>query len=95
MSLEAVRVAGLLASYQHQWSEEYSSTLAYSVGEGDLPSGAAPDANEELTYLAANLIWQFCDRAWVGIEYLHGTRETFDGSDGEADRLQMSLRFDL
>jgi len=93
--LEAVRTTGVLASYQHEWSEKYRSTLAYSFGEGDLPNGAPPDVNEELTYLAANLIWQFCDRAWVGIEYLHGSRETFDGADGEADRLQMALRFDL
>ena len=93
--LEAVRTTGILASYQHEWSEEYRSTLAYSIGEGDLPNGAPPDANEELTYLAANLIWQFCDRAWVGIEYLHGSRETFDGADGEANRLQLALRFDL
>jgi hypothetical protein len=93
--LEAVRTAAWMASYQHNWSEKYRSTLAYSAVEGDLPSGAAPDTNEELTYLAANLIWQFCDRAWVGIEYLHGTRETFDGSDGDADRLQLSMRFDL
>jgi len=93
--LEAVRTAGWMASYQHNWSEKYRSTLAYSAGKGDLPGGAPPDANEELTYLAANLVWQFSERAWAGIEYLHGSRETFDGEDGDADRLQISLQFDL
>jgi hypothetical protein len=94
-NLEAVRTSAWMASYQHNWSDKYRSTVVYSAGRGDLPGGAPPDANEELTYFAANLIWQFCNRAWVGIEYLHGTRDTFDGSDGAADRLQMSMRFDL
>ena len=93
--LEAVPLFGWMLGYQHDWSESYRSTLTYSAGKGDLPDGAPADANEELSYLAANLIWQFSTRAWVGIEYLHGSRETFDGADGDADRLQMSLRFDL
>jgi hypothetical protein len=93
--LEAVETTAWMAAYQHYWSEKYRSTVSYSSGRGDLPSGSPPDTNEVLTYLSANVIWQFCDRAWVGLEYLHGTRETFDGSDGEADRLQFSMRFDL
>jgi hypothetical protein len=93
--LEAVPTLGLLGAYQHYWSEDYRSTLAYSWGEGDLPDGAPPTANEQLSYLAANLIWQFTDRAWAGIEYLYGTRDTFDGADGDAHRLQLALRYDI
>lgn len=93
--LEAVPVLGLLGSYQHHWSDEYRSTLAYSWGEGDLPDGVAATTTEALEYLAANLIWQFSDRSWAGIEYLYGSRETFDGADGDAHRIQLSLRFDL
>jgi hypothetical protein len=92
---EAVTVFGVLGSYQHHWSDDYRSTLAYSWGEGDLPEGVPATANEQLEYLAANLIWQFTDRAWAGIEYLYGTRATFDGADGDAHRLQLSLRFDI
>ena len=93
--LEAIETFGVLGSYEHHWSDEWRSTLMYSWGEGDLPDGALPTSNEELTYGAVNLIWQFCNRAWAGIEYLHGTRDTFDGEDGSADRLQLALRFDL
>jgi hypothetical protein len=93
--LEAIRTWGWLLSYQHHWSDAYRSTIAYSWGEGDIPNGAPATANEKLTYLATNFIWQFCDRAWTGVEYLYGTRDTFDGNDGSASRLQMSLRFDL
>src|SRR6185436_2792036 len=81
--LEAVRTSAWMAGYLHNWSEKYRSTVTYSAGRADVPGGAPADANEVLTYFAANLIWQFCDRAWVGIEYLHGTRETFDDGKGE------------
>jgi hypothetical protein len=93
--LEPVEVLGILASYEHHWSEEYRSTLAYSWGEGDVPDGAPTDTTEDLQYLAANLIWQFCDRAWTGIEYLYGSRGTLDGEDGDAHRVQIAVRFDL
>jgi hypothetical protein len=93
--LEAVTTFSALLSYQHFWSDEYRSTLAYSWGEGDLPGGAPATATEAVTYLAANLIWQYFERGWVGIEFLHGSRETFDGEDGEASRVQLSLRFDI
>ena len=93
--LEAIPTVGLLGSYEHHWSEEFRSTVMYSWGEGDIPDGAPATANEELTYGAANLIWQFCNRAWAGIEYLYGTRDTFDDEEGSANRLQLALRFDI
>ncbi len=93
--LEAVRVLGLMGSYEHHWSQEYRSSIGYSWGEGDLPAGAPVTSTEDVTYFFANVIWQFTQRAWAGFEYLHGTRGTFDDEDGDADRIQLALRFDL
>jgi len=93
--LEAVRVLGVLGSYEHHWNEEYRSTIGYSWGDGDLPNGTPVTSTEEVTYGFVNLIWQFTARAWAGFEYLYGTRDTFDGEDGNANRVQFSLRFDL
>lgn len=91
--LEAIElVAGMLA-YEHHWSEEFRSTVTYSLGTGNLPDGAPPDANETLQYFAANFIWQFCDEAWCGVEYLFGSRETEDDARGEANRLQFAVKF--
>jgi len=94
-NLEAVTTMALLASYEHHWSKEYRSTVMYSWAAGDLPSGAPATASEELQYAAANIIWQFSDRAWTGFEYLYGTNETFDGSFGDAHRIQFSLKLSL
>ena len=35
------------------------------------------------------------NRAWAGVEYLHGRREVFSGQDGTANRLQFAVRFNL
>jgi hypothetical protein len=93
--LEAIETIGIMAAYQHFWSDELRSTATYSWVEGDIPSGAPTTSSEELSYLAANVIYQFADRAWVGLEYLYGTNELVDGSDGDANRVQVSVRYDL
>ena len=94
-NLDAVRAYGVLGSYEHHWSDEYRSSIGYSWGDGDIPNGSPATSTEKVEYGYANLIWQFCNRAWAGIEYLYGARDTFDGESGTANRLQMSLRFDL
>src|SRR5262245_35507164 len=40
--LKAIPALGLLGSYEHHWNEEYRSTIGYSWGDGDVPSGAPP-----------------------------------------------------
>ncbi|HEX6812146.1 MAG TPA: DcaP family trimeric outer membrane transporter [Planctomycetota bacterium] len=93
--LEPIDVLAGMVGYEHHWSAKWRSTVTYSWGEGDLPAGA-PLANPDmLEYLAANLIWQFSDRAWAGVEYLYGAREDADGTRGEANRLQFAVRFDI
>lgn len=93
--LDAVPLLGLLGSYQHRWNEEYRSSLGYAWADADVPAGAPATATEEVGYGFVNLVWQFCDRAWAGVEYLYGSRGTFDGEDGHANRVQLALRFDL
>ena len=59
-------------------------------------SGRGPGNHHEvLSYFAGNLIWQFSDRAWAGVEYLYGSREDVDDARGEAHRVQFALRFDI
>jgi len=93
--LEAIETTAVLASYQHYWSDDYRSTVCYSWATGDLPDGTPPESSDQVQYFAANLIWQFSDRAWTGIEYLYGTNERFNGEDGDASRVQLAVRFDL
>jgi outer membrane DcaP-like protein len=93
--LEAITTTGVMGAYQHFWSEEYRSTVTYSWVEGDLPAGTPPTSPESLQYFAVNVIYQFTEHAWTGIEYLYGTNDAFDDTDGDASRVQISVRYDL
>ena len=54
------------------------------------------DFNKQLDYAAINLLYWFLEnRAWAGVEYLHGGREVFGGQSGSANRLQFAVRFNL
>jgi len=94
-NLEAVPIFGALLSYQHYWNTRWRSSLGYSWADADLPAGTTPGASENLTYGYVNLIRQITARCWAGVEYLHGTRETFDDASGSANRVQLSIRFDI
>lgn len=94
--LEAIDVLAFMVAYEHHWSSEWRSTVTYSWGEArDLPAGVPPTGVEMLEYGAANIIWQFSERAWAGFEWLYGAREDVGGPRGEANRLQFSVRFDI
>ena len=93
--LDAIEVAAAMLGYEHHWSDAWRSTIVYSAGTGDLPAGAPAATIEKLEYAAVNLIWQFSERAWTGVEYLFGSREDNDGDRGEANRLQFSIRYDF
>jgi hypothetical protein len=93
--LDAVEIFGVLGGFQHHWSDRWRSTVCYSWAKGDGPAGMPPTSPEVVDYLAANLIWQFSERAWIGVEYLHGSLETADEARGEANRVQIAMSFDL
>jgi outer membrane DcaP-like protein len=94
-NLVGIKVIALMGSYQHYWSDEFRSTLVYSWAGGDPPENLPGDTTERLDYLAANFIWQFNPRAWTGIEYLHGSRESISHDYGGDHRLQLSIKFDI
>jgi hypothetical protein len=93
--LQAVEMFAVMGALQHHWCEQWRSNVTYSWAKGNLPAGTPADTSQKLDYFAVNLIWQFCDKAWCGVEYLHGSNETFDDHRGEANRVQFSVRYDF
>jgi hypothetical protein len=91
--LEALPAVATMVSYEHFWSDAVSSNLTYSTAHADNTDGQTGDAVKNLRYAAVNLIWRFLSWASVGVEYLYGSREDNDGSDGEANRIMMSFKF--
>jgi hypothetical protein len=94
-NIQAVEVFAVTGAYQHHWTDEWRSNVTYSWAKGNLPGGVPVTTTESVSYLAVNLIWQFCDKAWCGVEYLYGSNESQDDHRGEASRVQFSVRYNF
>jgi len=93
--LEAIPIFAPMIGYTHRWSDHFRSTLTASWVMADLPPSVSPLTPETTASFGANLIWQPTKAFRMGLEYLYGTKETYDGTDGDAHRLNFVLRYDL
>ena len=92
-NLEAITDEGFTIGYQHQWMDDLTSLVVYNHGLNNNTDGQPGSALHKTNYIAGNLIWHFIPKAFVGAEYLHGTRTDNDGDDGTANRLQFSVKY--
>ena len=93
--IELNPVLAWVVGYEVDWTDRLSSTFVYSVAEGTTASFQPASRAEALDYLAANLVFEPLPRLSYGIEYLYGSRTDKDSAQGEAHRLQFSVRYDL
>jgi DcaP outer membrane protein len=91
--LEAITDIGATAGIQHFWNNNFSSLFVYNHGYNDTTEGQPPTDISRMNYMAVNLIWHFVDNAFVGVEYLRGTREDINDEDGAANRVQFSVKY--
>jgi hypothetical protein len=94
--LQPVGVTAITAGYDHYWTPRLSTNAVYSVGLVNDKPYLAETLNKQLDYAAVNLLYWFLpDRAWAGVEYLHGRREVVSGDSGKANRIQFAVRFNF
>ena len=94
--LQAPPLHAFMGGYEHYWDDRLSSNAVFSQAATPKKDFYPPDANEQLDYAAVNLLYWFIkDRAWAGVEYLHGRREVFADGTGTANRLQFAVRFNF
>lgn len=73
-------------------SATFSQTVLHSrAGYNDLN----PTAYRKGQYLAANFFYNLSDNMQLGIEYLHGWRMDFDDKTYNANRINLSARYDF
>lgn len=89
--LEALdQIAGFVA-YQHYWVGTWRSTFIVGYSKADDPTELqATDLTEETFSIHANLMFNPVPNTRLGIEYIRGEREVYDGRDGELNRIQLS-----
>ncbi|GAA0879347.1 DcaP family trimeric outer membrane transporter [Algoriphagus jejuensis] len=91
--LQALDDLGFTVGVQHSWAPKVTSLLTYNHGIVDNTAGQSANNLHISNYLAANVLWHFTDRAFAGVEYLHGTRTDKNDASGAANRLQMSIKY--
>ncbi len=94
-NLEAIPVFAVMTGYTHSWSEQWRSTISCGYVHVDVPNSLDPFTVEDTIYSSLNLMWHPTTSFRMGLEYLYGFKQTLDGSDADANRLNFVVRYDL
>jgi len=93
--LEAIPVFAVMGGYTHHWNEHWRSTVSGGYLKVDPPNTLGRFTIDNTFYASANLMWHPTATFRMGLEYLYGRKETIDGSDRDAHRLDFVVRYDL
>jgi hypothetical protein len=92
----ALPLLGIVAFYDHYWSDKFSSTIGYSRLDIDNSSGQADDAFKNGQYAVTNLLYYPVKDAMMGGEFQWGQRKNFrDGWDVPDYRIQFSFKYNF
>jgi len=94
-SAEAVKLFGLSAYVDLNWSKEWTSSLGYSFDKVDNTSFQTPTAFHQGQYASVNLLWHPASNVYTGGELLWGKRADNDGNSGTDVRFQYSFHWDF
>ncbi len=94
-NLDALFARAWYVGYEHWWNKEWTSTFVYSDDANSTTDTQSGDTYAGAIYIAANLIWNYADSAWVGLEYLWGERRDTNGQSAEAHRIQLGMRYEF
>jgi len=92
----ALPLIGIVAFYDHYWSDKFSSSFGYSRLDIDNSEGQADDAFKTGQYAVANLLYYPVKDAMIGGEFQWGHRENFrDGWTVPDYRIQFSFKYNF
>lgn len=89
----AVPLTGIVAYYDHYWSEEFSTSIGYSTTYVDNTNLQDPDSYKKGQYTSVNLLYYPVPNVMVGGEVLWGDLEDKDGVKGSDTRVQFSVQY--
>lgn len=91
--VETLPLLGVVAYYDHYWTDFLSSSIGYSFTGIDNLDGQAEDSFKLGQYSSANLLWTPTPHTMFGVEYLYGQREDKGGDTGDDHRIQFSFKY--
>ena len=89
-NLKAHDSIGGFAGVSHGWSDSMRSGVYFGWVRNDKPAMAV---NKAVRTLHANVIWSPVSQANIGLEVMHGMRETNAGAEGDATRVQIGVKY--
>jgi hypothetical protein len=93
---EAIPMLGLVAFMDLNWSDQWTSTIGYSMLDNDLPNGQSASSYEKGQYALANIQYHPVPNVMYGMELQWGERANFtDGFKSDDTRLQFSARYNF
>ena len=95
VSAETVPLTGVVAYYDHWWSDKWSSSIGYSFTEVDNTNFQDPGAFHKGQYASTNLLFYPGENLMVGGELMWGERENNDGASDDDVRFQFSVKYNF
>ena len=89
----AVKLLGISAYVDLQWSKQLSSAVGYSFTKVDNTNFQNETAFHKGSYASANLLYAPYDNVLAGVEFLWGRRIDNDGNDGTDARMKASFKW--
>jgi hypothetical protein len=90
---EAIPLLGLVAFLDLNWSEEWTSTIGYSIQDNDLPNGSSDTSFERGQYALANILWHPVPNLFMGPEIQWAKRDNYGPFSADDLRLQFSAKY--
>ncbi len=93
---EAIPMLGIVAFLDLNWSEQWTSTIGYSMLDNDLPNGQSASSFEKGQYALTNLLYHPIPNAFYGVELQWGDRNNFtDGFSSDDFRMQFTAKYNF
>ncbi len=93
---ETIPMLGIVAFLDLNWSEQWTSTIGYSMLDNDLPNGQSPSSFEKGQYALTNLLYHPAPNVMYGVELQWGDRSNYsDGFSSDDVRLQFSAKYNF
>jgi hypothetical protein len=92
----ALPVFGIVAFLDLNWSEQWTSTVGYSLLDMNNSNGQSPDAFNKGQYALANILYHPVPNLFFGPELQWARRDNYlDGFNSDDFRVQFSVKYNF
>lgn len=93
--MRPMEIWGFTAGLKYDITKDVHTSVSYSYNRLYKGDNVVPNLEiyKYAQYIAANVFWNFIDNCSIAIEYLRGSRMTFNDSFGKANRINLLAQY--